>query len=360
MKSLFVLVFAWLISLQSAALDTSDALNYYKLAYSLDEQGKHEEALSNYLKAYSLYGLDNPKTSAKILVNIGILFYNVQSYTRAIEFYELANKIHEPIQTYTFHNLGMAYSGQDKYEQALDYFEKNLELASSSSNQTQVSKTYLEMGIVSYEAEDYEGARFYAEEVKSRTEKDTLEIKLYAAALNNIANSYYAEKNYPLAKTKILECLSVFESRNIPYFKGHTLNNLGGTYKGLGLVDSSLYYFGLALKENQVANDIDETQISLSELADLYESLGEKDSALLYTRHLVDLFKSNSYRQIEFDKKAVGLRLETIQAKHLLEEEKGKSDDWVLPSILIGITSAVLILAPVGYLWRRSRRKSNL
>lgn len=359
MKLLVAVILLTFLNKPQGQAESKEAMEFFILGYDLQSTGNDEEALTYYLKAYSLYGLADPKMSAEVLVNVGLIFFDVQSYAKAIEFFELANKIHEPIQVYTLHNLGMSYSRQGKYDQALDYFEKNMELARSSDNQTQVSKTYVEMGIVSYEAEDYEGARSYAELVKSRTEKDSTQLKLYAASLNNIANSYFAEQDYQVAKVKLHECLDFYTTRNIPYFKGHTLNNLGGTYKGLGQVDSSLHYFSQALKENQVASDIDETQISLSELADLYESLGEKDSALHYTRHLVDLFKSNSYRQIEFDKKAVGLRLETIQAKHLLEEEKGKGDDWVLTSVLIGLTTAVLILAPVGYLWRRSKRPNT-
>ncbi len=335
------------------------ALEYFTLGYDLQSNGNDEEALSNYLKAYSLYGLNNPKMSAEVLVNIGLIFFNVQSYDKAIEYYQLANKIYDPIKIYTFHNLGTSFSRQGKYNEALDYFEKNLALARDRDDQYQISKTYIEMGIVSYEAEDYEGARSYAERVKSRAENDSQQPKLYAAALNNIANSYYADKNYPLAKSKLLECLDVFTTRNIPYYRGHALNNLAGTYKGLGNTDSSLYYFAQALEVNQTVNDLDETQISLSELADIHESMGEKDSALYYTRRLVELYKSNSYRQIEFDKKAVGLKLETIQARHLLEEEKGKGDYWIWTSVVIGIATAAVILAFMGYLWRRSRNKSS-
>ena len=105
MKPLYILVLAILLSHSASAVDAKEALKLYKLAFSQDQQGDHEEAMTNYLKAYSLYGLENPKNSAKILVSIGIIFYNVQSYTRAIEFYELANKIHEPINAYTIHNF---------------------------------------------------------------------------------------------------------------------------------------------------------------------------------------------------------------------------------------------------------------
>lgn len=356
MKLLVAVILLIFLSGHDVLAEQDKALEHFILGYDLQSSGNDEEALSQYLKAYSLYGLNDPKMSAEVLVNIGLIFFNVQSYDKAIEYYQLANKIHDPIQEYTFHNLGTSFSRQGKFNEALDYFEKNLALARGRDDQYQISKTYIEMGIVSYEAEDYEGARSYAELVKARTENDNEQPKLYAAALNNIANSYYAEKNYPLAKAKLLECLDVFATRNIPYYKGHTLNNLGGTYKGLGITDSSLYYFGQALAVNQTVNDLDETQISLSELADIYESIGDKDSALYYTRRLVELYKSNSYRQIEFDKKAVGLKLETIQARHLLEEEKGKGDYWIWTSVVIGIATAALILALIGYFWRRSRR----
>lgn len=356
MKKLVAVFLLSLLSAYAAVANQDEALEYYISGYDLQSVGKDELALEHYLKAYSLYGLSEPKISAEILVNIGLIFFNVQSYAKAIEFYELANKIYEPIKTYTYLNLGLAYSHEGKYEEALNYFEKNLELARQSHNEHQISKTYLEMGIVSFEAEDYVQARSYAEEVKERTTGDSTQLKLYAASINNIANSFFAEKKYVEAKMRLLECLSEFNSRNIPYFKGHTLNNLGGTYKGLGQIDSARYFFTRALNENQQAEDIDETQISLSELAELYESLGEKDSALLYTRKLVDLFKSNSYRQIAFDKKAIGLRLETIQAKHLLAEEKAKDDDWIMTTVLVAITSALFAFGIIGILWRRSKQ----
>ncbi|MEQ8715672.1 MAG: tetratricopeptide repeat protein [Cyclobacteriaceae bacterium] len=335
--------------------DEDKALDMYQLAYDLDQKGKKTEALKTYIGAYSLYQqIGDKKNMAEILVNIGIMFYEVESFEKAVKMNKMALSMDKGVEKYALFNIAQAYSRNGRYADGLDYYEKSLRYHQENRNDHQLNKHYIELGIISYELEEYEQSRSYAITVRNRTRNDSSSIKLYVAALNNIGNSYLAQGDIDLAKRTFLECLAEYDRLGSESVRGITYNNLGKVYESLSELDSAIYYFKRGWHFNRGQNDVDETETSLVKLAEIYNELGNYDSALHYTQKIVGLIKRTTEKMNEYDKLALSKRLEMIQEQQLELMDSDPRKSALINLVLAGICFVVIVVFLV--IWLRMRK----
>ena len=98
------------------------SLVYNNLGQALYEEGKKEEAISNYLMAIKL----NPM-HVKAYYNLGIALYAKGKSLEAISNYNIAIKL-KPDFAYAHYNLGLALVQQGRVKEAVDHFKETVRL----------------------------------------------------------------------------------------------------------------------------------------------------------------------------------------------------------------------------------------
>ncbi|CAF0815203.1 unnamed protein product [Adineta ricciae] len=149
--------------------------NHPLLGYTYDHLGTayrnlddYDQALKNHLLACEIwlmvYG-DNHTEIARSLINIGLIHDKKQDFDNALSHYFYALKIYEenhlpndhPLFGLLFNNIGYIYFQQDDYIEALNYYNKSLEvrLKCLPSLHTDIGVTYHNMGALHFNHKSY-------------------------------------------------------------------------------------------------------------------------------------------------------------------------------------------------------------
>ncbi len=210
----------------------------------------------------------------------------------------IARNPEDPLLISLYNRLGYLYVDRlrtgksDDYisEQnlAIDYFQKAIDLASTSSPDLATSLNnlaYLYESMGKYtEAEPlYVRSLVISEEQLGAHHPST------ATSLNNLAGLYESMGRYTEAEPLYVRSLAIDQE---VYGENHPevatdLNNLASLYESLGRYDEAepLYVRSLAIKEKELGANHPSTATSLNNLAYLYESLGRyAEAEPLYLR----------------------------------------------------------------------------
>ncbi len=200
-------------SIQSA-ISISRKLNYSKgiarslwmLADLYRDYGEYDQALENYQAAQDILNKTKDTSELFNVLAAEAGFYHIQHNTgKALEYY---NKLIEICASYSNpdHNagsaykwIGMVYSDNNDYNNALLNFEKSLHLFDSSRNIFEAVRVLNEIGLLYNKKGDFEKAiRYHARTVSiaDSLKWDNLKPEL----LHFLAKDYYGLKNYSKAK----------------------------------------------------------------------------------------------------------------------------------------------------------------
>jgi tetratricopeptide (TPR) repeat protein len=204
----------------------------------------------------------------------------------------------DPLLISLYNRLGYLYADRlrtGKYSDyrseqnlAIDYFQKAIGLASTSSPDTATSLNnlaylYESMGRYAEAEPLYVRSLAIREEQLGANHPDT------ATSLNNLASLYRLIDRYTEAEPLYVRSLAIREAHlgtNHPDIS-ISLNNLAGLYESTGRYTESepLYVRSLAIKEEQLGAHHPSTATSLNNLAFLYESTGRyAEAEPLYLR----------------------------------------------------------------------------
>ncbi|CAF3757612.1 unnamed protein product [Rotaria socialis] len=82
--------------LENASIDSNRAHIYHQLGWLKDDQDKYPEAAKFYEKCLEIYRKTLPENDVSLAFtygNIGLVYKNMGEYSKALEFYDKANKI---------------------------------------------------------------------------------------------------------------------------------------------------------------------------------------------------------------------------------------------------------------------------
>lgn len=342
------------------ARDLSEKLNFmeglaqaYKmigLGYYM--QGNYTEAISNWepaLKLFEQFG--DIQLVANMLSNLGSAYYTTGINEEAIEYslraLKLAEELGDSVRIGTLLNtIGLVYSEQPgTLDKARNHYIRTMEIADAIGYDALVGVSYINLGELYIEKEEYDSALFYFE--KSLTIL-TSNIDI-SASLTFIGNIYtqkeeytmaiqYYQDAYELAKeedaqremvSSLLGMASVQEDLGKPeisidYFKQAEsiaadigLNNeLSGIYEGLALNYAEISDFNNAYKYLLLQNTIDNTIYRIdsekraNNLIFSYQMEKKQDEiALLEQQSEIDSLKSRRQRAIIISTGLFGLLL---------------------------------------------------
>ena len=252
----------------------------------------------------NLYGY-NPKTATSYN-NIGCVYDHQDKYDLALEFHNKALEVHRNIlgenHTHTatsYNNIGLIYNHQDKYDLALEFYYKALEIHRNilGENHTDTATSYNNIGAV-YANQDkydlaldlYHKALEIRKNILGENHTDT------ATSYNNIGVVYDDQGKYDLALEFYNKALDIY--RNI-FGKKHpntatSYNNIGAVYKSQGKYDLALEFFNKALeiRKNILGENHTDTATSYNNIGAVYDDQGKYNLALEFYNKALEIRKN--------------------------------------------------------------------
>ncbi len=129
-------------------MDKMDAKVAFDLGSNFYGQGKLEEAISYYARAWNLFKrMEDSQMEADTVLVMGDISIELNNPEEAQEYYKSAQKIYNSIndltgEGYALTGLGVVFERYEKYEEARDYYEKSI-------NKFQKAKDFKRAGLVS-------------------------------------------------------------------------------------------------------------------------------------------------------------------------------------------------------------------
>ena len=270
-------------------------------------------------------------------------------------------------QAWTGYALVLEQTGN--YPQAIYFGLEGLKLAEKSNSFPNIGWCYEFLASIYIDAEDYDHALFYSRKAKSLYESHSnLHLSgnwklywddMYSDALENLG-AVYTKLNQPDSALAYLQ--RVINYGNLPplygdiyYIKGDyakaisyfrkdypSYNGLAKTFRKLNQIDSSIFYAKKAV--NTYAKYPKGLLEALDLLADVYKSIGNKDSTLKYLQLAVST-KDSLFNQRKIMQMQSMAFNEQLRQQDIANEQKAYRDK-IRTYILVG--GLILILTSAG------------
>jgi len=247
---------------------------------SLDEIKRSIE-----LKEKLLYELSaKDEISGYLLGSLGILYNQIGSYKKSVEYFEKALDITQAIgdrrgEGTALGNLGIAYYALGQVERAIEYYEQALAISKEIGDRRgegtwlgNLGIAYFNLGQVERAIECYEQALAIFKDIGDRRGE--------GCTLGNFGNAYYALGQVERAIEYYEQALAIAKEIGDRRGEGNRLGNLGVAYSELGQMDRSIEYYKQALA---IAKEIGDRRGGGKELNNLgvaFEDLKKYDLAL--------------------------------------------------------------------------------
>ena len=315
-------------------------------------QGAYTEAIRNWELALELYEeFGDEQLAANMLSNLGSTYYTMGNNVEAIEYSIRALKVAEELGDSTrigtlLNTIGLVYSEQPAtYDRARDYYLRTMEIASAIGYEELVGVSYINLGELYTEREEYDSALFFFEKSLAML---TSNIDI-SASLTFIGNIYAQKEDYTKAiqyyddaielaqrenaqremVSSLLGMASVYESQTMPgraieYFKEAEIiakeiglnNELSGIYEGLASNYAEISDFPNAYRYLSLQNTIDNTIYRIdsekraNNLIFSYQMEKKQDEiAILEQQSEIDNLKSRRQRAVIISTGLFGLLL---------------------------------------------------
>ncbi len=210
---------------------------YFSLGYLYDKQGYLGKAVENYVYAIELFKSQRDhKRLADVYYNLADLFLIAEDYVNARLYFKECLKFRERQKSDDFLSwihlsIGQAEAGLQRYEQAIEAYEKALIEAKRMNDNYAINFLYTSIGALYQEQQHYNLARdnFY----KSIEIEGSKKINI-AIACNNIGETYLEEGNTAEAKRYFYKSLSIKDSLKAHDAKAITYLNIGKMFTSIG------------------------------------------------------------------------------------------------------------------------------
>ncbi|CAG0974305.1 Transcriptional activator NprA [Methanosarcinales archaeon] len=224
--------------------------------------------------------------SGYLLGSLGILYDQIGSYRKAIEYYEKALAIAHEIgdrrgEGADLGNLGNAYSDLGQVEKAIEYYEKALAIAHEIGDRRgegthlgNLGLAYSHLGHVEKAMDYYEKALTISQEIGDRRGEGN--------HLGNLGNAYSDLGHVEKAIEYYEKALTISHEIGDRRGEGNRLNNLGVAFKNTKNYMEALACF---LRAKDIRTDIKDPNLktTVANIKELKEKLGEKEFENLET-----------------------------------------------------------------------------
>ncbi|CAF1215534.1 unnamed protein product [Didymodactylos carnosus] len=282
--------------------ETDGYSDLHTLGHLLRGMGEYAKA-ERYLRRLINDTLPNDPAMGKFYNDLGLIYSDQGEYTQALKYYEQALGIHlktlgpnHPSVASTYNNIGTVYSNQREYSQALKYYEQTLEIKMNAlgPNHRSVATTYNNIGGVYEDQGGYSQALTYYEQ--------TLQILLktlgpnhptVAKTYNNIGGVYSHQGEYSKALKNYEQTLQILLKTLGPNHPSvaKTYNNIGGVYSHQGEYYQALKYYEQTLEIllKPLGSNHQTVATTYNNIGLVYKGQGEYSEALKYYEQSLEI-----------------------------------------------------------------------
>lgn len=225
--------------------------------------------------------------------NLGLCYSSLGRYDKAIEYYQRALELDGELNArgdiaVTMANLGTVYSNKGDIRRAIEYQEHALEIfkelgfrRNEGITVSLLGQNYHTLGQPEKAADCYHEALQIAREVGNLVGE--------GVCLSNLGNIYY-DMGFPAkALDAYQQALRIAREVGDRRSEGGNLNNIGNIYSSLGDLPKSLEYYDQALSIAREIGDRASEGYRLANIGDLYTLLGNYDKGIEYHQQALSI-----------------------------------------------------------------------
>lgn len=319
---------------QHSSYESEEVMMYHKLmrAFLRYRTGEESNNIRQIDSLCNYYATSNTEESILSLLIMGDAHLHIQEYPAAMECCLLAETKAEKMKKenllcWIYRQKGIIYKAQQMYDEAQQCYRKHFALAKKLQDKRQMIMGAHDMGFVyTYKGDVDSTILYYKKSIElAKTRKDSA--LFLAQTKARLYDIYIQIEEYDSVK-------------NVMPHDSMNYENWAYYYKGIGNIDSAIWYFKRCISNYTLYTD----RRCLQELISLEKNRGNmKDVVALYDQLAVT---EDSIRKLdkEADTKRVQARYDYEQMKQQRDELTQKKDrvDW-----FIGVSLSILILLVV-------------
>jgi CHAT domain-containing protein/Tfp pilus assembly protein PilF len=256
-----------------------------------------EQALTIYLEIGDRLG------EANSLGNLGLAYYSLGQYQKAIAFHQQSLEIEREIgnrqgEANSLGSLGTAYYSLGQYQKAIDFHQQSLEIKREIGDRQGEAISLGSLGTAYYSLGQYQKAiDFHQQSLEMAREIGDRQGE--AISLSNLGLVYKSLGQYQKAIDFHQQSLEM--AREIGYRQGEaaSLGNLGVAYQSLGQYHWAIEFHKQDLEISREIGDRQGEANSLNDLGNAYNSLGQYQKAIDFYQQELEIVREIGDRQGE-------------------------------------------------------------
>ena len=266
-------------------------------ADSLLEAGQYDRAILKFTEYLDLQGKmtdDQKQTFSQCSEKIGLCYFKLDNYSEAIEWFQKALDLQremgdlESIAS-TLNNIGLNYKMRGNYDKAIEYYEQTIRIDEELDKGSEIAITLNNIGMVYRLWGKYDKAIEYFE--RSLNLKSSLkEQDGVSKSLKYIGLVYTDWGKYDEAIRSFRESLKIEESLNNEAEAAVRLNNLGRVYFYQNHYDTALVYFEKNLEFQIRSNDMGQIALAYNNIGKVYEAQKKYKDAVQYLSSALEIY----------------------------------------------------------------------
>lgn len=306
-----------LSALGSARVLLGDATGLENLHQSLDMAVDLERSLNINISINSLGSIfgtpyqklsnsdleENQNYESKIVNDLGLAYQNLGEPEQAIDFFQKAldlyTQLGKPIgQAEVLNNLGTLYANVGQYSKALDLFEKAHIIFEENNRRFGIATTLNNLGILYRELGQFDRAReFYDRALLIY--KDMGHGGGEAYNLHNIGLAYNDDRQYEIALDFYQQALDIWKETGNLAGQATALNNIGLVQNELGQFESALQSVEESISILRSLKNRAKEGDTLDSLGTVYRQAKQYDRALASYEQALTVLRSTGNRSTE-------------------------------------------------------------
>ncbi len=279
-------------ALELADEDQKKAELYGNMAEVLIDEGGYEESLKYCEKGLSLIDEENIKR-VRLLNKKGWAFIRQGDYDEAIQVFSKELDLAESLddreeRAQALHDLGTVRLRKGDHDKAEDLLKRAIEIGQKVEDSEGPSDSFNNIGVLKRYNGELDEALEYQEKSLEISRKIGNKSGV-ASSLNNMGLIYSDKGNLDKALEHYKKSHDIYEE--IGNRSGITIsyNNIGLNHSKKGELDEALEYYERSLEIREEIGDKSGISMSFSNIGDIYRIKGELDKALEYHKRSLDI-----------------------------------------------------------------------
>lgn len=325
-----------------------------------DIQRKYPQALQGFKKALVIYNEIGDFRSIDVTNNIGIVYSKQGIYAEALEHHLKGLSLSEKYKDdygfiSSYNNIGILYTNLQNYGKALEYYHKCLKIQQRKGAGYGISNTYQNIGELYRLQKQYDKALAYlASGVKSAiAENDNISL----ANCYSTTSQIYADRGqYQKALPANAKAFALRQKIDDSYGLFTSYSTFVIIYRKLGDNQKALMYAQKALAHLYGHGELDMHKQAYKQLAEVQAAMGNYTAAYrsheLYKTYSDSVFNAENQRKLVEQQMNFDFRKKELLAQEALQRQK------FLRNLIAGAIT-IIAISLIVFLVRRHRAKTR-